>query len=272
MADNGENSGISLRTFTDVDVSPALAAYIAGLESFDAIPQLQDLKGIARQQVTPGASVLDVGCGFGLETERLFAAAAPDGLICGIDKSAAFITEARRRAAEKGMDIAYEVGDATALPYARRQFDVVRAERLLIYLDDPLLAISEMKRVMHRGALLALIEPDLTLMSVNVPNRDLVRRILAHECDTAVHNSWLPGRLRDMLTGAGFKDVSLATRVVVFPQDLAVHYFIPMAEQAERARKITADELAEWREALTALHAREGLFCTIGYFLFMARA
>ncbi len=267
-----DKQDVALQTFTDVDDAHALATYIAALESFDAIPQLQALKALARARINKGTSVLDVGCGFGLETERLVQAVGSAGRVCGIDKSEGFIAEARRRAERQGLSIAYEAGDATALPYGDGQFDVVRAERLLIYIDDPAAVLREMKRVARPGAEIAVIEPDLTLTSVNLPNRDLVRRVLAHECDVAVRHSWLPGRLTEMLAQAGFADISLETRVLVIPQDLAANYFTQAGETAQRDGKITADELAEWRAGLAGLHAQQNLFCTIGYFLFMARA
>ena len=103
--------------------------------------------------------MLDVGCGFGLETLRLAALARP-GRVVGIDKSADFIAEAKARAAAASLAIDFDVGDADALPYPDASFDCVRAERLLIYLTDPAKAVAEMKRVAKPGGRIALIEPD----------------------------------------------------------------------------------------------------------------
>jgi ubiquinone/menaquinone biosynthesis C-methylase UbiE len=70
----------------------------------------------------------------------------------------------------------------------------VRAERLLIYLKDPAQAVREMKRVAKPGGRLAIIEPDFSTTTINLPDRSVVPRALAHEADTAVAVSWLPGR------------------------------------------------------------------------------
>jgi 2-polyprenyl-3-methyl-5-hydroxy-6-metoxy-1,4-benzoquinol methylase len=67
---------ISLKSFTALDRVSDVAAYVRALEAFDEIPQLQELKGVARDMIRPGSSLLDVGCGFGLETVRLARAAA----------------------------------------------------------------------------------------------------------------------------------------------------------------------------------------------------
>ena len=70
---------LSLRQFVDMDRSRHVEGYVAALEAFDGIPGLQELKTLGRERggVAPGRSLLDVGCGFGLETLRLAAAAGP---------------------------------------------------------------------------------------------------------------------------------------------------------------------------------------------------
>jgi ubiquinone/menaquinone biosynthesis C-methylase UbiE len=110
---------ISLRQFTAMDQTPDVASYVHALEAFDGIEQLQELKVIARQRsgIARGCRVLDVGCGFGLETLRLAGLVAPDGKAAGIDKSHDFIAEAEKRAAAAKLPIDFSLGDAVALPY-----------------------------------------------------------------------------------------------------------------------------------------------------------
>ena len=209
---------LSLKQFVDMDRSGHVASYVAALEAFDGIAQLQELKVLARDRggVGRGRSILDVGCGFGLETLRLAALAGP-GAVAGLDKSADFIADAARRAAAAGLGIDFRVGDATALPWPAASFDCVRAERLLIYLDRWEAAVREMRRVARPGGGLALIEPDFSTTTINLPDRPAVRRALAHEADTAVVESWLPGALLGLLRDLGLSDIEVATRVVVVP-------------------------------------------------------
>lgn len=263
---------ISLSQFKAMDRAANVSAYVAALEAFDAIPELQELKALGRERggVAPGRSVLDVGCGFGLETLRLAALAKP-GTVAGIDKSADFIAQARARAAAAGMAIDFAVGDAEALPYPEASFDCVRAERLLIYLTEPAKAVAEMKRVAKPGGRLALIEPDFSTTTINLGDRPMVRRALAHEADTAVLQSWLPGPLLGMLRDLGLAEITIATRVVIFPQGLASEYFADLGRHAAAAGAITAPELDEWLAGIDRLAARQSLFGTVGYFLFTAR-
>jgi SAM-dependent methyltransferase len=262
---------ISLSDFRSMDEVKALQTYIDALVAFDAIEQMQDLKRIERALVTPASSILDVGCGFGLETERLARLVAPGQPVAGIDESAHFIDLAKRRAAAAGLRIDYRVGLAETLPYADASFDHVRAERLLIYLTDPRKAISEMKRVLKPGGVIAIIEPHFETTSVNLKDRDLVHRVMAHEAATAVKQSWLPGQLTAMLTGFGLRDIEVNTRVVIFPQDLGADYFGSTAENAQKDGAITQAERSAWDAEIKALHASGLLFGTIDYFLFTAK-
>jgi SAM-dependent methyltransferase len=263
---------LSLKQFTSMDAAPNVKPYVKALEAFDAIPGLQELKALARDQggVAPGRRILDVGCGFGLETLRLARLAGPSGRVAGIDKSADFIADASARAKAEGLAIDFRTGDADALPWPDASFDCVRAERLLIYLKDPALAVREMLRVLRPGGGLALIEPDYSTTTVNLPDRPALRRALAHEADTAVLQSWLPGPLAGILADLGLAGIARASRVLVFPQDLGATYFTAVGRHAADAGALDAAELAAWTDDIAALRARGRLFGTVGYFLFTA--
>lgn len=263
---------LSLKAFEAVDRVDDLNTYIAALEAFDGIQQLQELKAIARALIRPSSRVLDVGCGFGLEALRLARLVLPGGSVAGLDKSAGFIVEAERRAAAAGLAIDFTVGDADALPYPDAAFDQVRGERLLIYLDDPHAAVAEMRRVLRPGGTLALIEPDFGTTTVNLTNRNAVRRAIAHEADTAVAQSWLPGRLAGMLDDLGLHDIAVATRVLIMPQDLAADYFAAVGRSAGKNGALDGNETAAWLAEIEELRRTGRLFGTIGYFLFTARA
>jgi SAM-dependent methyltransferase len=262
---------LSLKSFTSLDRVGNINTYVDALVAFDEIEQLQELKRMARALVAPSASVLDVGCGFGLETLRLAKQATKGGKVSGIDKSADFIAEAEKRATAAGLSISFRTGDAEALPYGDKSFDNARAERVLIYLKDPRRAVSEMKRVTRPGGSLAFIEPDFGTTTINLPDRALVRRVMAHEADTAVMQSWLPGQLPPMFNDLGLRDLALATRVVIFPQALAAIYFADTGRNAAKDGAISDIELSAWLAAIADLHTEGRLFGTVGYFLFTTR-
>ena len=262
---------ISLHDFTDIDHS-AESTYVAALEAFDRLPLLQELKALAieRTAIGPGRRVLDVGCGFGLETLRLAALVHPGGAVSGIDLSADFIAEAVRRAEAQGLHVDLATGDAQHLPFPDNAFDVTRIERVLIYLDEPDRALAEMVRVTRPGGRIAIIAPDFDTNTVNVPDAALVRAVLAHEADTSVVNPRLVRDLRGKLEDLGLEDVELTSRMVVFSPDLGAQYFGGLGSAAARAGVIDADAGQRWTSTVAELHRTGRLFGAIGYYLLTA--
>lgn len=263
---------LNLQQFAAIDETANPETYIAALEAFDGAEQLQELKALARDlgRLAAGKRVLDVGCGFGLETERLVRLVGTDGAVSGIDKSARFIDEAKRRAAAAGLRIDYRTGDAQALPFDDAGFDCVRTERVLCYLADPELAIREMQRVARPGGTIAVIEAEFATHNINLPDRELVRRVRGHEVETAAVTDWVPGLLFGLLQDLSLTDIRIATRVVLFPPDLGASYFSDAGRKAAAAGVISEDELTAWLGAIAALAERRRLMVSVGYFLFAA--
>jgi SAM-dependent methyltransferase len=88
------------------------AAGPAGLEPWE--------EEIVRAQFPPGGRVLDVGCGAGREAVGL---ARAGFRVVGLDIAPAMVAAARRRAAEEGLDITFEVGSVTDLDVPAGSFD-----------------------------------------------------------------------------------------------------------------------------------------------------
>lgn len=99
---------------------------------------------MARQTIPAGLQVLDVACGTG---NLAVIAARRGGAVSGIDIAGNLITQARARAAAEGLRIAYEEGDAEAMPYAEGQFDLVVSMFGVMFTPRPTIATAEMSRV-----------------------------------------------------------------------------------------------------------------------------
>jgi SAM-dependent methyltransferase len=274
MSNQSGSEGLSLKGFASVSHGAEVSSYISALESFDRLEQLQELKALGHERtgINAGARVLDVGCGFGLETLRLARLAAPGGLVAGCDLSSDFLAEAGRRARAARVDISFEQARVEALPYPNQSFGIVWSERLLIYVPDVTQAASEMRRVLRAGGHVACIEPDISTSTLNLADRSLVRRVMGNEADTNVAHGWLPGQLSGILKNVGFSDIRLATRVVVFSPELAATYFAQCGRSAAANGVISDAELLHWTSAIETLSSEDRLFASVGYFLFTARA
>jgi SAM-dependent methyltransferase len=274
MSNQSGSEGISLKEFVSASHGTEFSSYISALESFDRLEQLQELKALGHERtgIHDGARVLDVGCGFGLETLRLARLAAPSGSVAGCDLSSDFLAEARRRASAAKVDITFEQARVETLPYPDQSFGIVWSERLLIYVSDVTRAAAEMLRVLRTGGYVACIEPDISTTTVNLADRSLVRRVMGNESDTNVAHGWLPGQLGGILKDVGFNDIRLATRVVVFSPELAASYFTHCGRSAAANGVISDSELQAWTSEIETLSSENRLFASVGYFLFTAQA
>jgi SAM-dependent methyltransferase len=100
---------------------------------------------------TPGASVLDVGCGTGYFTRRL----ASEGLeVTGVDASVEMIRYARSQCV---FGERYIVGDARCLPFPDRHFDSCIAITSLCFIREQAQALAEMVRVTRQRITLGLL-------------------------------------------------------------------------------------------------------------------
>lgn len=99
-----------------------------------------------------GERVLDVGCGTGSMTFEL-PRAANLSEIAAIDLSPVFVEEARRRNTDPRIHI--QQADACALPFADQSFDRALSLLVLHFVPDTAKAVSEMRRVVKPGGVVA---------------------------------------------------------------------------------------------------------------------
>jgi len=101
----------------------------------------------------PEMKVLDAACGTG----NLAVIAARRGCITsGLDIASNLIAQARERAEEDSLAIEYTEGDAEAMPYPDASFDVVVSMYGVMFAPRPELVVSELRRVLKPGGLIAL--------------------------------------------------------------------------------------------------------------------
>src|SRR5579864_8045838 len=109
-------------------------------------------------RLTPGTSVLDLGCGPGTISADMGRRVAP-GRVLGIDASAAVINDAQHSAGA-GPNVEFAVGDLYGLDIPNDSFDIVHAHQVLQHVPDPVGALREMKRLCKPGGLVAARDGD----------------------------------------------------------------------------------------------------------------
>ncbi len=170
--------------------------------------------------LTPGARVLDCGCGPGTIALGL-AAWVPDGRVVGVDRDAHAPRAARRYADRRGIGrLAFAGADAHRLPFASASFDAVLSHSMLETFDDPLPPLREMRRVLAPGGVLAAACVGYDGVLVSGPKRELLRRFYdVKERIWRLDGMAEPRRgrdLRGLLHAAGFREVEASARYLSY--------------------------------------------------------
>src|SRR5262245_38830241 len=95
-----------------------------------------------------GRSVLDVGCGAGIDLAR-FARGGAD--VTGVDLAASAVDLARTNFAQQGLHGRFEVADAEHLPLPDSAFDLVYGHGVVQYTPSPQRMLAECRRVLRAG-------------------------------------------------------------------------------------------------------------------------
>jgi arsenite methyltransferase len=124
-----------------LDILPAEAA-----DSFAGVSNVSVFADIPA-----GASVLDVGCGGGLDSLVAARKAGPAGSVQGVDFSEAMIAKAKQSASAAGLTIGFHLSAAEDLPVEGGSIDVVLANGIFNLNPRRREIFREMRRVLKPG-------------------------------------------------------------------------------------------------------------------------
>src|SRR5580658_4445664 len=110
--------------------------------------------GLVLRETGP-LDALDAGSGTGFLSLEL---ASRGHHVTGVDFAPSMIARAERKAAERGLAVRFEQGDAEQLRFAPASFDLVISRHVLWTLPHPEAAIDEWIRVLRPGARLVVVD------------------------------------------------------------------------------------------------------------------
>lgn len=102
-------------------------------------------------RITPGARVLDIGCGAGLLSEALAKAGCD---VLGLDAAPDAIAAAQAHAAGQGLSLSYRAGAAEDLLAEGQKFPVITALEVIEHVTDPAAFIKLLAGLLEPGGLL----------------------------------------------------------------------------------------------------------------------
>ena len=117
--------------------------------------------GVAALGLRPGARVLDVGCGTGLNFPLLRDAVGPGGRVVGVDSSSAMLARARARTATAGWgNVDVRAGDASRLDETAgsEPFDAVLYTYALSIIDGWERSFAQAKALVRPGGCVCVVD------------------------------------------------------------------------------------------------------------------
>ncbi len=109
--------------------------------------------------ILAGETILDIGCGAGMDLLLAARRAGPTGRAIGIDMTEAMRDRARASAAAAGLrNVEVYCADATALPFPDASVDVVISNGVLNLVPEKDKAFAEIRRVLRPGGRLQLAD------------------------------------------------------------------------------------------------------------------
>ncbi|HEV2120929.1 MAG TPA: class I SAM-dependent methyltransferase [Candidatus Bathyarchaeia archaeon] len=205
-----------------------------------------------------GESVLDVACGTGIVARLAAQHSGPMGKVVGLDLNPSMLTVAR--SASAGTEsIEWREGNAMALPFSDKTFDLVLCQQGLQFFPDRLASSKEMHRVLVPGGRLAL---SVWTSISNCPGfQSLTEALANHIGSEAAAFMRSPfslaseSELRSLVERAGFHNVKIHTafKGLFFPSpDEFVKRYVaasplgPMVARAEsRSQQALLEDVSE---------------------------
>jgi SAM-dependent methyltransferase len=234
----------------------------------------------------PGEQVIDIGCGTG-DTLLAFARiVGPSGAVLGVDVSVPMIDFAKHRAAEATLgNAAFALADATSYAFEPHWADLVYSRFGVMFFDDPVRAFTNIRRGMKAGGRLVFVcfrtlpESPWFHVPIETARPHVPPQPPADPLAPGMFSLAREERLRDILTGAGFREVVLkSTDVPIDGKDTTQSMaFITQAgplpallENASDEQRMRATEAV--RNALAANIGADGRGLHVGLWLVSASA
>jgi ubiquinone/menaquinone biosynthesis C-methylase UbiE len=167
-----------------------------------------------------GGRCIDVGCGFGETTQRLAELVGGEGSALGTDSSPRFVEDARREAAEAGVEnVEFEVADAQTAQWAPL-YDYAFSRMGTQFFAAPVPAMRAIRAALKPGGGLRKIcwrrkaESPFWAETEQVVERFLSRpaEYDADTCGPGPFSLGNPETLEGILAAAGFEEVELHSR------------------------------------------------------------
>lgn len=227
---------------------------------------LSPIKSASYQALNLPASrtMLDVGCGPGIDCANIARLLPPGGRVTGVDFDPRMIAAAEASARQQGLSetLTYQQANACELPFADNSFCATRSERLLMHLDTPDTALREMVRVTRPGGRLVVIDSDWASLSCATGDDVIERRICHYLASTMLPNGYSGRNLPGQFNTLPLTNITTAVQSFTVTEP-GVWRLMGQLDQVEAsaiaAGVVTSREIEQWHNCIQQ-HFQQGKF------------
>ncbi len=214
---------------TSVVTAAQSSAFIASVLAASGRAR-ETLAGIEGERGLPEGALLDLGCG---TAPLAIDAAARYSSVVGVDLAFRWLVMAKFRMETAGVRVPLICACAEALPFPNGAFDRVVGESLIEHVEDQEEALREIARVMPLGADVFLTTPNRFSLGPDPhvgipaggfwPNRWIAAYIQKRGGIPPRRTLLSDGALRRLMTGAGFREISIRVPPLAGDRVAALH-------------------------------------------------
>ena len=222
----------------------------------------------AKMHITPGNSVLDAGCGPGIDAFALAEIVTSTGRVTDIDHDQEMLDQANRQAREMAMDacLHFQQADVCSLPFPDDHFHSCRSERLFMHLHHPEQALQEITRVTKAGGRVVIVDTDWASLSIDNPIPETERIFSQYRIDKIINNGYSGRSLHRLFRESRFLDIDIEV-FPLFTTDVNLFYALSVQEivenQALADNVISEQQQTDWRKHMQQAAAAETFYSSI---------
>ena len=227
------------------------------VQQLSMIYQTEDIKEMQRQyrawfDPKPGETILDVGCGTGVNVFAISKLVGPTGKVIGIDNSDAMLALARAKAAAE--NVAYRLLAVEDMDFAENSFDGVVCTQVLGYVADPVSVLRSLLRVVKPTGRVFIAETDWDTLAYSIPDKALQRKVTLSFTDHH-GDGWVGRRLYALCRQAGAAQIESHPYVIHNAEYSIRKYGGPLSyvirDHLLRSKKCTEEEVKRWLQCLS---------------------
>lgn len=173
-------------------------------------PLAEDL--VEAADIRSGDKILDVACGTGIVARLAAQKTGPEGSVSGLDANAGMLAVARSTPSGENQPIEWYEAGAEAIPLPDDTFDLVFCQLGLQFMEDKVVALKEMRRVLKPGGRILFNLPGPVAPVFEIVAGAMKRHIGDQAAGFVMHVFSLhdTGQIEGLMREAGFGDLKVS--------------------------------------------------------------